>query len=86
MAIEDLNKRHASLLQVVFLPGQENAQRFELSLDQKELAAFGYALVHWSFLENAVQEATIGIAEELQVPVPPDAHQEYQARLRLRGA
>jgi hypothetical protein len=34
----------------------------EFSLDMKELAALGYAVAHWSFLEEAILPATLGIA------------------------
>ena len=62
MAIEDLSQRRADLLRAVIEPGKENADRFEFSLDMKELAALGYAVAHWSFLEEAILQATLGIA------------------------
>ena len=62
MAIEDLSQRRADLLRAAIEPGKENADRFEFSLDMKELAALGYAVAHWSFLEEAILQATLGIA------------------------
>ena len=64
MAIKDLiiSQRRADLLRAVFEPGKENADRFGFSLDMKELAALGYAVAHWSLLEEATLQATLGIA------------------------
>ena len=37
----------------------------------KELAALGYAVAHWSFLEEAILQATLGIADEFGLTEMP---------------
>lgn len=82
MALLDLNERRGSLVNAVFLPGKETVDRYEIVLDCKEFAAIGHAVVHWSFLENALLQATLGIAEEFDLAVPADAKQDsFRRRL-----
>lgn len=82
MAISDLNQRRLGLLHAVQLPSQEQVDRYEILLDCKEFAAIGMAVVHWSLLENAILQATLGIAEELELGVPDDVHQDsFRRRL-----
>lgn len=82
MSISDLNHRRLSLVHAVQLPSQEQVDRFEIVLDCKEFAAVGMAVVHWSLLENAILQATLGIAEEIKLAVPDDARQDsFRRRL-----
>ena len=41
----------------------------------KECAALGHAVAHWSFLEEKILQATLGIAAEFRPTDPPDARQ-----------
>ncbi len=84
MTLEDINNRRMGLLQAVFAVGSSKAERFEFELDEKELCAVGYAIVHWSFLEHALLQATEGIAAELGIEVSADARQD-SFRRRLVG-
>jgi hypothetical protein len=75
MAIKDLiiSQRRADLLRAVFEPGKENADRFGFSLDMKELAALRYAIAHWSFLEEAILQTTLGIPPNINnIPDPTE--------------
>jgi hypothetical protein len=80
---ETFNRRCASLLQVVFPPGKPHAERYEFDLDGQELAALGYAIAHWAFMEEALLQATVGIAADLGISEPSGARQDaFRARLR----
>ena len=41
----------------------------------KECAALGHAVAQWSFLEEKILQATLGIAAEFRPTDPPDARQ-----------
>jgi hypothetical protein len=78
----EFTRRRASLIQAVFSPGKPAAERYEFDLDVQELAALGYAVAHWAFMEEALLQATIGIAGELGIAEPPDARQDpFRRRL-----
>lgn len=83
MSLKDINKRRASLLNAVFQPGSSTADSFHFDFEEKELAAIGYAVVHWSFLENAVLEATAAIADAVGRALPEAAKSDaFRPRLR----
>ena len=52
MTLKHINRRRTSLLRAVFQPGANTADRFDFEFDGKELAALGYAVVSWAFLEE----------------------------------
>jgi hypothetical protein len=80
---ETFKRRRASLLQALFPPGKAHAERYEFDLDQQELAALGYAVAHWAFMEEALLQATVGIAADLGISEPSGARQDaFRARLR----
>lgn len=48
--------------------------RYDFELGERELAAIGYATVHWAFLEKALFKRTVLFARRARVNVPADAH------------
>jgi hypothetical protein len=82
MSIDDLNKRRRSLLRFGFSmdPNQPSVVDFEL--DQKEFGVLGFAMVHWSFMEHALLQTTIALADAIGVEVSTDVRQDsFRRRL-----
>jgi hypothetical protein len=81
-----LGKR-LSLLRFGFSTDPTKPSIVDFEMDEKEFGVIGYALVHWSFMEHALQKSTIGLAEALGVKCPTDAKQDsFRRRLNaFRG-
>ena len=81
MSIDEVNKRRQSLLRIAFsLDPKKTPSRIDFELDEKEYAVIGFAMVHWSFLEHALLQCSLGLAEALGVPLPDDARQDSLRR------
>jgi hypothetical protein len=80
LSIDEINERRSSLLRIAFSLNPKKPSRIDFELDEKEFAVIGYAMVHWSFLEHALLQCTLGLAEALAVAVPPDARQDSLRR------
>jgi hypothetical protein len=81
VSIDEVNRRRQSLLRVAFsLDPKKTPSRIDFELDEKEYAVIGYAMVHWSFLEHALLQCSLGLAEALGVALSDDARQDSLRR------
>jgi hypothetical protein len=79
--------RRLSLLRFGFSSDPTKPSIVDFEMDEKEFGVIGYALVHWSFMEHALQKSTIGLASALNLKPPADATQDsFRRRLNaFRG-
>jgi hypothetical protein len=67
----------------VLLATRGNRHRIESDLEEKELAAIGYVVTQWAYLEHAVLAHTIELCSAKGAPLPKDAtNLSFDRRLR----
>jgi hypothetical protein len=67
---------------IVLLPGKQTRHRIEAELEQRELAAIGYVITQWAFLEHLILTSTVELCPDAKFIPAKASSLAFNDRLR----